>query len=182
MTIQKAIFAGGCFWCTEAVFVNLKGVQHVVSGYIGGTVENPTYEQVCNGNTGHVEAIQIEFDSEQITYTDLLYVFFYTHNPTTVNQQGNDIGTQYNSAIFYFDQKQKEDIEKVIQQLEEEKVFDKKIITDVRKAETFYSAEKYHQNYYEENSDKPYCQIVIFPKIEKLKNKFKHLLKDDRVL
>lgn len=180
--IEKAIFAGGCFWCTEAVFQNLKGVISVQSGYTGGTVANPTYEQVCNGNTGHVEAIEIEFNPEEISYRDLLYVFFYTHNPTTVNRQGNDIGTQYNSVIFYFNEKQKEEIQKIIRELEEEKVFDEKIITEIRQAEIFYPAEHYHQNYFAQNQDKPYCQIIIFPKIEKLRNKFKHLLKDDRVL
>lgn len=182
MNTKKAIFAGGCFWCTEAVFQNLKGVLSVESGYIGGAIENPTYEQVCAENTGHVEAIQIEFDTDQITYIDLLHVFFYTHNPTTVNRQGNDVGSQYNSEIFYFGEKQKETIEKVITELEEEKVFDQKIVTQIRPATTFYKAENNHQNYYAQNSDKPYCQIIIFPKIEKLRSKFKHLLKDDRVL
>ena len=130
--IEKAIFAGGCFWCTEALFINVKGVQKVVSGYIGGNNENPTYEQVSTGKTGHVEAIQIEFDPQMISYKELLYIFFYTHNPTTLNQQGADIGTQYRSAIFYFSDEQKKSIEEIIQELTNEKIFDKEIITDMR--------------------------------------------------
>jgi peptide-methionine (S)-S-oxide reductase len=178
MKTERAIFAGGCFWCTEAVFQDLKGVTSVVSGYIGGTNANPTYEQVSSGSTGHAEAIEITFDAEQISYRELLYVFFYTHNPTTLNQQGNDIGTQYRSAIFYTSDEQKQAIAEVMSELESEHVFDKPIVTDIHPATDFYPAENYHQNYYKENADKPYCQIVIFPKIEKLKAKFSHLLKD----
>lgn len=178
METQKAIFAGGCFWCTEAVFQNLKGVASVTSGYIGGANANPTYDQVSSGKTGHAEAIQIEFDPSLITYKELLYVFFYTHNPTTLNQQGNDVGTQYRSAIFYLSEEQKGNIESVMAELGSEGVFDKEIVTDVLPATEFYAAEAYHQNYYRENADKPYCQIVIFPKIEKLKAKFSHLLKN----
>jgi peptide-methionine (S)-S-oxide reductase len=180
MERQKAIFAGGCFWCTEAVFQNLKGVTSVVSGYVGGSIENPTYDQVSSGRTGHAEAILVEFDPSLITYKELLYVFFYTHNPTTLNQQGNDVGTQYRSAIFYFTDGQKGDSESVMTELKSEGVFDKEIVTDVLPAGEFYTAEAYHQNYYKENSENPYCQIVIFPKIEKLKAKFSHLLKDAR--
>ncbi len=182
MTIQKAIFAGGCFWCTEAVFQNLKGVQSVTSGYIGGKVENPTYDQISMGKTGHAEAIQIEFDSEEISYKELLYVFFYTHNPTTLNQQGADTGTQYRSAIFYFSDEQKSDIESVMSELISEKVFDIEIVTEINPVTEFYNAEDYHQNYFKDNAEKPYCQIVIFPKIEKLKSKFSHLLKNDRAI
>jgi peptide-methionine (S)-S-oxide reductase len=182
MNIQKAIFAGGCFWCTEAVFQDLKGVEKVVSGYTGGDTQNPTYMQVSGGKTNHVEAIEIEFDSEIISYKELLYVFFYTHNPTTINQQGNDIGTEYRSAIFYFSEEQKQIIEEVIKELTEEKVFDKEIVTEINPVTEFYIAETYHQNYFKDNVEKPYCQIIIFPKIEKLKAKFSHLLKDDRTL
>lgn len=180
--VEKAIFAGGCFWCTEAVFQNLKGVSKVTSGYIGGTISNPTYDQVSMGKTGHTEAIEIEFNSEEITYKELLYVFFYTHNPTTLNQQGADTGTQYRSAIFYYNDIQKELIESVMRELTEEKIFDKEILTEVNPVVPFYTAEKYHQNYFAENSEKPYCQIVIFPKLEKLKSKFSHLLKNDRAI
>lgn len=182
MTIEKAIFAGGCFWCTEAVFENIKGVIKVTSGYIGGSVSMPSYDQVSMGKTGHAEAIEIEFDSEIISYKELLYIFFYTHNPTTLNQQGADTGTQYRSALFYFSDKQKSEIDSVVKELSDEKVFEKEIVTEILLVTEFYPAETYHQNYFKENQDKPYCQIVIFPKIEKLKAKFSHLLKDDRVL
>lgn len=178
MKTEKTIFAEGCFWCTEAVFQNLRGVTSVVSGYIGGANANPTYQQVSSGTTGHAEAIEITFDSEQISFKELLYVFFYTHNPTTVNQQGNDVGTQYRSGIFYINDEQKLIIDEVIGELEGEHVFDMPIVTDVLPATEFYPAEGYHQNYFNENADKPYCQIIIFPKIEKLKAKFSHLLKD----
>ncbi len=180
--VEKAIFAGGCFWCTEAIFQNLRGVINVTSGYIGGTIDNPTYDQVSMGKTGHTEAIEIEFDSDEITYKELLYVFFYTHNPTTLNQQGADTGTQYRSAIFYYNDVQKELIESVIHELTKEKIFDKDIVTEVNPIAPFYTAEEYHQNYFAENSEKPYCQIVIFPKLEKLKSKFSHLLKNDRAI
>jgi peptide-methionine (S)-S-oxide reductase len=182
MKTEKAVFAGGCFWCTEAVFQNLKGVISVVSGYIGGTVKNPSYDQVSMGKTGHAEAIEIEFDSSVISYKELLYVFFYTHNPTTINQQGADVGTQYRSAIFYMTDEQKDMINLVVQELENEKIFDSEIVTEINPMQEFYSAEKYHQNYFNENQEKTYCQIIIFPKIEKLKSKFSHLLKDDRTI
>lgn len=179
---QKTIFAGGCFWCTEAVFQNLKGVEKVTSGYIGGTIDNPSYDQVSIGKTGHAEAIEIEFDPGQVSFRDLVYVFFYTHNPTTLNQQGADVGTQYRSAIFYFTDEQKQIIESVIKELENEMVFDGPIVTEIKPTTEFFPAESYHQNYFAENQEKPYCQIVIFPKIEKLKSKFSHLLKDDRAI
>lgn len=176
-TSERAIFAGGCFWCTEAVFQDLKGVSSVRSGYVGGSVENPTYEQVSSGRTGHAEAIEIIFDPAQISYRELLYVFFYTHNPTTLDRQGNDVGTQYRSAVFYTSKEQKREIESVLRELETEKVFADPVVTEIRPEAPFYTAEEYHQNYFKENSEKPYCQIVIFPKVEKLKAKFSHLLK-----
>jgi peptide-methionine (S)-S-oxide reductase len=175
---QRAIFAGGCFWCTEAVFQDLKGVVSVTSGYVGGSTERPTYEQVSSGKTGHAEAIEIVFDPEQVSYKELLYVFFYTHNPTTPGRQGNDVGTQYRSAIFYTSEEQRSQIEEVMRELEAEKVFDEPVVTEVLPEAPFYSAEEYHQNYFKENPEKPYCQIVIFPKVEKLRAKFSHLLKD----
>jgi len=179
---QTAIFAGGCFWCTEAVFQNIKGVISATSGYIGGSMEDANYSKVSSGKTDHAEAIQIEFDPQIISYKELLYVFFYTHNPTTLNQQGADTGTQYRSGIFYFDDEQKKTIDKVVEELTQEHIFDTEIVTEINPATEFFSAESYHQNYFRENQDKPYCQIVIFPKIEKLKAKFLHILKDDRVL
>ena len=178
MQSQRAIFAGGCFWCTEAVFQDLKGVTSVVSGYIGGESQNPTYDEVSSGRSGHAEAIEITFDSEQISYRELLYVFFYTHNPTTLNRQGNDVGTQYRSAIFFTNDEQRQTIGEVIKEPEDDRVFSEPIVTGIHPASEFYPAENYHQNYFRENADKPYCQIVIFPKVEKLKAKFSHLLKD----
>ena len=173
---EIAVFGGGCFWCTEAIFKSLKGVISVLPGYTGGTSKNPTYEQVSNGNTGHVESIKIEYDPGQISYDDLLAVFFNTHDPTTLNQQGNDIGTQYASAIFYSNAEQKAKAEALIRELTEKKAFDKPVVTVVRPLETFYVAENYHHDYYEAHKDQPYCQIVIAPKLEKLEKKFADLL------
>ncbi|MBP6858243.1 MAG: peptide-methionine (S)-S-oxide reductase MsrA [Candidatus Pacebacteria bacterium] len=172
-----AVFANGCFWCTEAVFSSLKGVISVKSGYTGGTIVNPTYEQVSNGNTGHAEAIKIEYDPAMITYDDLLVVFFNTHNPTTLNRQGNDVGTQYRSAIFYSDAEQKEKAEKLIKELNDTNAYDTPIVTEVKPLDTFYEAEGYHQEYYKNHSDQPYCQLVIAPKLEKLEKRFAELLK-----
>lgn len=174
---ERAIFAGGCFWCTEAVFQDLKGVSSVVSGYVGGQTENPSYEQVSSGRTGHAEAIEITFDPAVILYRELLYVFFYTHNPTTLNRQGNDVGTQYRSAVFYTSEEQKHAIDDVMRELTDEHVFDQPIVTEINTEMPFYKAEDYHQKYFKENPEKPYCQIIIFPKIEKLRAKFSHLLK-----
>lgn len=182
MELQYAIFAGGCFWCTEAVFKNLIGVKQVTPGYIGGTPETATYEMVSSGTTEHVEAIRIMFDPTQITYRDLLHVFFYTHNPTTLNKQGADTGTQYRSAIYYASLEQKECITQVMDELQREGIFDNPIVTEVHALDAFefFDAEQYHHDYFESNPQKPYCQIVIFPKIQKLRAKFSHLLSDDR--
>lgn len=174
---QSIIFAGGCFWCVEAVFKMLKGVKQVTSGYIGGTVPNPTYQDICTGRTGHAEAIKIDYDPATIGMEELLSVFFTSHDPTTLNQQGNDIGTQYRSAIFYTTDEQKQAAEKFIQALSDNKTFARPIVTKIKPAEIFYQAEDYHQNYYTNNQNKPYCQLVIDPKITKLKQKFAHLLK-----
>lgn len=171
-----AVFANGCFWCTEAVFKSLKGVKSLVSGYTGGTVANPTYEQVSGGNTGHAEAIKIEFDSKIISYEDLLTVFFYTHDPTTLNRQGNDVGTQYRSAIFYADNEQKNRAEKLVRELTDSKAYDKPIVTEIKPLGEFYDAEYYHRDYYELHKDAPYCQLVIAPKLEKLQRRFAELL------
>lgn len=175
--MEVATFAGGCFWCTEAVFLEIKGVEKVVSGYIGGKTVNPTYKDICTGETGHAEAIQITFNSNEVAYEDLLEVFFGTHDPTTLNRQGADVGTQYRSEIFYHSETQKTKAENYIQLLEKEKLYDKKIVTKVSSATVFYPAEDYHQNYYNQNSSQGYCQMVIAPKLEKLRKYYKSKLK-----
>ena len=175
--MEVATFAGGCFWCTEAVFLEIKGVEKVVSGYIGGKTVNPTYKDICTGETGHAEAIQITFNPNEVAYEDLLEVFFGTHDPTTLNRQGADVGTQYRSAIFYHSEAQKTKAENYIQLLEKEKLYDKKIVTKVSSATVFYLAEDYHQNYYNQNSSQGYCQMVIAPKLEKLRKYYKSKLK-----
>lgn len=175
--MEVATFAGGCFWCTEAVFLEIKGVEKVVSGYIGGKTINPTYKEICTGETGHAEAIQITFNPKEVAYEDLLEVFFGTHDPTTLNRQGADVGTQYRSEIFYHSEAQKTKAENYIQLLEKEKLYDKKIVTKVSSATVFYPAEDYHQNYYNQNSSQGYCQMVIAPKLEKLRKYYKSKLK-----
>lgn len=175
---EIATFANGCFWCTEAIFQKIKGVEKVTSGYSGGDLDNPTYEEVSEGDTGHAEAIQIEFDSEIINFKELLDIFFKTHDPTTLNRQGNDIGTQYRSAIFYHNLDQKKIAEEVIAELESEKYFSDPIVTEVTEFTNFFPAEDYHQRFYEKNGNYPYCKIVIDPKIKKLLNEFSGKLKD----
>ena len=175
--MEIATFAGGCFWCTEALFLEIKGVEKVVSGYIGGTVKNPSYREVSNGTTGHAEAIQITFDPKQVAYEDLLEMFFGTHDPTSLNRQGADVGTQYRSEVFYHSQEQKDKTEKYIALLEKEKLYDKPIVTKVSSATIFFPAEDYHQNYYNQNSGQGYCQMVIAPKLEKLRKYYKSKLK-----
>jgi peptide-methionine (S)-S-oxide reductase len=175
--MAKATFAGGCFWCTEAVFLQLRGVESVVSGYTGGTVKNPTYRQVCNGDTGHAEAIQITYNPAEIGYEDLLDVFWQTHDPTTLNRQGNDEGTQYRSAIFYHTDEQKQIAERSKKKLDESGKLASRIVTEIVPATVFYPAEDYHQNYFENNSRNGYCQLVIPPKLAKLKKGFADKLK-----
>ncbi|AWM14471.1 peptide-methionine (S)-S-oxide reductase [Flavobacterium sediminis] len=174
---EIATFAGGCFWCTEAIFQEVKGVKKVVSGYIGGTTKNPTYKEVCTGATGHAEAIQITFDPTEVAYEDLLEIFFGTHDPTTLNRQGADVGTQYRSEIFYYTQAQKEKAEHYIQLIEKEKLYTKPIVTKVSPASEFYPAEDYHQDYYSQNASQGYCQMVIAPKLEKLRKYYHSKLK-----
>lgn len=166
--LQVAIFAGGCFWCTEAVYQRIKGVEKVVSGYIGGTTLNPTYQQICTGTTGHAEAIQVSFDPEVVSFEQLLDVFWISHDPTTLNRQGADVGTQYRSAIFYVDDAQKEAAEQSMAAANEAELYDAPIVTEIAKASVFYPAEKYHQNYFNDNQRQGYCQIVIWPKLKKL--------------
>lgn len=173
---QVAVFGGGCFWCTEAVFSELKGVLTVMPGYTGGTVPNPSYEAVCTGSTGHAEVSRIEFDPSQITYNDLLTVFFATHDPTTLNRQGADVGTEYRSAIFTTSEEQKKEAEQFIQELDSEEP-GQKIVTEVAPLTDFYPADESHRQYYLRNTEQAYCQVVISPKIEKLKAKFDALLK-----
>lgn len=177
--IETATFANGCFWCTEAIFQRLKGVEKVTSGYIGGTIKNPTYKEVTTGKTGHAEAIQIDFNAKVITYLDLLDVFFSTHDPTTLNRQGYDVGSQYRSGIFYNSETQKEIAESYLKALTEAKVFDKPIVTEITKASTFYKAENYHQNYYNNNKSQGYCMAVINPKLDKFREKFKNKIKSN---
>ncbi|MBC6112317.1 peptide-methionine (S)-S-oxide reductase MsrA [Pedobacter fastidiosus] len=175
--MQKAIFGGGCFWCTEAVFQTLKGVNKVISGYMGGTLKHPTYMEICNGDTGHAEVIQIDFDENVITFDELLLIFFKTHTPTTLNRQGNDTGTQYRSVIFYANLDQKEQAEQMIDDLTKQQVFDKPIITEISPISDFYEAEDYHQNYFNQNQGKPYCAFVIQPKLNKFASDFKDKIK-----
>jgi peptide-methionine (S)-S-oxide reductase len=177
MKEQQATFASGCFWCTEAVFQNLKGVSHVVSGYIGGELPYPTYDEVCSGNTGHAEAIQFNFDPEVITYEELLLIFFKTHDPTTLNRQGNDRGTQYRSAIFYHNEEQRSLAEALINRLESDYIFSEPIVTQVVPATIFYPAEAYHQNFFQTNPHQSYCMFVIQPKLNKFIAEFHAKLK-----
>lgn len=174
--MQQALLGGGCFWCVEAVFLQLKGVEKVVSGYAGGIVQNPSYEQVCQGTTQHAEVVLIDFDEQQINYSQLLNIFFTTHDPTTLNRQGNDIGTQYRSVIYYFNDEQKQQAEHVIQTLEEEGL---NIVTELTPVPTFYPAEEYHQNFFARNPSQGYCNFSIPPKLSKLRAKYLDLLKDE---
>jgi peptide-methionine (S)-S-oxide reductase len=176
-TIEVATFAGGCFWCTEAVFLELNGVKSVVSGYIGGKIPNPTYKDICTGETGHAEAIQITFDPSVLSFGELLEIFFATHDPTTINRQGNDVGTQYRSEIFYHNEAQKALSEQYIALLNAENTYGKRVVTKLSAAPKFYPAEDYHQNFFNRNPEQPYCTFAIPPKIEKLKSKFSHKLK-----
>ena len=174
---EVIVLGGGCFWCTEAVFKMLEGVISVEPGYSGGNTNNPTYEEVSSGNTGHAEVIKIEYNPEIISLDDILTVFFASHDPTTKNRQGNDIGEQYRSVIIYSTDEQKETSEKFIKELNNSNNKGAPIITEVKMLEKFYPAEDYHKNYYENNKNQPYCQVVINPKLEKVQNKFKELLK-----
>jgi peptide-methionine (S)-S-oxide reductase len=173
--IETATFGGGCFWCTEAVFGRLRGVIEVVSGYSGGGVNNPTYEAICAGNTGHAEVVQIRFDPNEISYRDLLEVFFATHDPSTLNRQGNDVGTQYRSVIFTHSDLQAQLARQVIDELNAASP----IVTEVLPAPRFWPAEAYHQEYFSRNGRQPYCQIVVAPKVAKFREKFRRSLKDD---
>lgn len=179
--VQKATFGNGCFWCTEAVFQRLEGVVSTRSGYEGGSVSNPSYEEVCTGTTGHAEVIEIIFDPAKITYDELLNVFWKTHDPTTLNRQGADVGTQYRSVIFYHNAQQKATAEKYKNELNKSNAFGKPVVTAIQKAAPFYVAEKYHQDYFNNNKNQPYCRAVILPKLDKLEKVFKDKLKKDKL-
>jgi peptide-methionine (S)-S-oxide reductase len=174
--LETATFGSGCFWCTEAVFKELRGVKSVVSGYSGGKAADPTYEQVCSGRTGHAEVVQITFDPTEVSYEELLEVFFRTHDPTTLNRQGHDAGTQYRSAIFYHSQQQRELAEQTRQRLDASGAFGTAIVTEISPFERFYPAENYHQNYFERNPEQAYCAAVIRPKVDKFRTAFRERL------
>jgi peptide-methionine (S)-S-oxide reductase len=179
--LQTATLAGGCFWCLEAVFDELKGVESVESGYSGGHAEQPSYRDVCSGSTGHAEAVQVHFDPAMISYQDVLNVFFATHDPTSLNRQGADVGTQYRSAIFYHDEQQKATAEKLITDLNKQGIWDKPIVTELAKFEKFYAAEDYHQEYFANNPYQPYCMAVVAPKVAKFRKHFVDQLKKQAV-
>lgn len=177
MSTTMATLAGGCFWCLEAVFDRLQGVRSVVSGYAGGHVENPSYQAVCTGTTGHAEVVQIEFDPQQVSYRDLLGVFFAIHDPTTLNRQGADVGTQYRSVIFPHDAEQEATARQVIQELEGEQIWGRPIVTAIEPLQAFYPAEDYHQEYFARNPNQPYCQAVVAPKVAKFRQQYLDRLK-----
>lgn len=175
--MAQATLGGGCFWCVESAFLQVKGISNVQSGYTGGHTENPTYEQVCSGETGHAEVAQLTYDPEQISYRQILEIFFTLHDPTQVNRQGNDIGTQYRTSIFYHDDEQKREAEQIIAELESEGAFADPIVTEVSPLKVFYPAEDYHTNYFNRNPENPYCQAVISPKLAKFRKTFAGLLR-----
>ena len=175
--MEKAIFAGGCFWCVEAVFQRFEGVIDIIPGYTGGTIKNPSYKEVCTGRTGHAEAVEITYDSKIISFNTLLEVFFVVHDPTTLNRQGNDQGTQYRSAIYYTSEEQRIEAIAFIKELEDNKVFDSLIVTEIQALDDFYKAESNHYNYYNQNSQQTYCDFTITPKIEKIKKFYSDKLK-----
>ena len=175
--LEVATLAGGCFWCLEAVYEQLEGVERVVSGYSGGETEDPTYEQVCSGITGHAEVVQLHFDPEEISFREILEVFIAIHDPTTLNQQGGDIGTQYRSAIFWHSDEQRQTAEAMLEELDGSGLFDTPIVTEVVELERFWPAEDYHQQYFGRNPNQPYCQVVVNPKVRKFQEKFTDRLK-----
>ncbi len=175
--LQTATLAGGCFWCLEAVYDEIKGVEAVESGYSGGKVMNPSYQDVCTGMTGHAEAVQVKFDPDVVSYRDLLNVFFGIHDPTTLNRQGADVGTQYRSAIFYHNDEQKATAEQAIKELNEQHIWDRPIVTEVKPFDKFFKAENYHQEYYAHNQFQPYCIAVVAPKVRKFRQHYMEMLK-----
>jgi peptide-methionine (S)-S-oxide reductase len=176
--LELATFGAGCFWCVEAIFQRVDGVEKVVSGYSGGHVKNPSYKEVCNGTTGHAEVCQLSYDPDEVSYDELLEIFWQTHDPTTLNRQGNDVGTQYRSVVFYHNEKQKELAEKYKAELDEAEIYNDPIVTEISEFDKMYVAENYHQNYFNENGSQPYCSFVIQPKVDKFKKVFKDKLKN----
>lgn len=176
--LEKATFGAGCFWCVEAIFDRVEGVTEVISGYSGGFVENPSYKEVCTGNTGHAEVIQVTYDPQKISYEELLEMFWKTHDPTTLNRQGNDVGPQYRSAVFYHNEEQQSLAEHYKKKLDEADIWKNPIVTEISPYENFYVAEDYHQEYFENNANQPYCALVIQPKVEKFEKVFKDKLKN----
>ncbi|MEP0174215.1 MAG: peptide-methionine (S)-S-oxide reductase MsrA [Paraglaciecola sp.] len=176
-TIQTATLGGGCFWCIESAFNSVSGVVSAYAGYAGGQLDNPTYEQVCNGSTGHAEVVQVNFDADLITYRDILEIFFALHNPTQLNRQGNDVGTQYRSAIYYHDESQKIIASNILQEITEEKIWPDPIVTELTEVNNYYQAEDYHQDYFSNNPQNQYCNMVVAPKLAKFKKKFASKLK-----
>jgi peptide-methionine (S)-S-oxide reductase len=177
MNRQIATFAGGCFWCLETAYNKLEGVERAISGYMGGALRNPTYKQICGGDSGHAEVVQIHFDADRISYRELLEIFFTLHDPTTLNRQGNDTGTQYRSAIFWHSPEQKAQAQALLAELAEARAFDRPIVTELTEADVFWPAEDYHQRYYEQNPRQPYCMFVVAPKLEKFRARFATRLK-----
>lgn len=177
LNLEIATLAGGCFWCTEAVFQRVKGVKKVRSGFTGGTIKNPPYREVITGRTGHAEAIELHFNPDEISFEDLLYIFFTTHDPTTLNRQQNDVGTQYRSGVFYHSENQKNIAEKVVKHLEKKHIFKDPIVTEISEAGPFYEAEQEHHEYYNKHRNQPYCQVIIDPKVQKLKETFSDKIK-----
>ena len=176
--VETATLANGCFWCSEAVFQRLKGVKSILPGYAGGTIKNPSYGQVCTGKTGHTESIQIKFDPNVISFEKILDIFWHTHDPTTLNKQGNDVGTQYRSAVFYHDENQKKIAEDSKKDLSEKGIYKDPVVTEITPFTNFYVAENYHKNYYQNHSSEPYCSFVINPKIDKLFKQYRHQIKE----
>ena len=177
MSKEVAVLGAGCFWCVEGIFNSINGVEQAISGFAGGNVENPTYRQVCDTDTNHAEVVEVTFDNEMISYKELLEIFWNIHNPTQLNRQGNDVGTQYRSSIFYTTEEQKNQAEKSLKEFDNGALYEDKFVTTIELMGKFWSAEDYHQGYYNENPDQPYCSAVVGPKIAKFKSKFKQILK-----
>jgi len=177
MNTETAVFGGGCFWCLEAIFSQIKGVENVESGYAGGLKEKPSYREVCRGETSHAEVVKIEFNPEVISYRQLLEIFFYIHDPTTLNRQGNDVGKQYRSIILFTSSRQEKDAKELIAELKDKKIYSGPIVTEIKELDKYWGAEDYHQKYFNSNPSQPYCQLIISPKVKKFRKKFAKLLK-----
>jgi peptide-methionine (S)-S-oxide reductase len=175
INLESIILGGGCFWCIEAVYRHVKGVVDVTSGYAGGTIENPTYEQVCTGKTGHAEVVKVDFNPQEISLVDILHIFFTVHDPTTLNRQGNDMGTEYRSIVLYMNEKQKETAKKIMREISDQKIYTDPIVTELKSLDVFYRAEEYQQRFFEKNPEAIYCQLVVAPKVAKFRTKYSNL-------